>query len=103
MNWNPFKPFGRERTEVADILERVLAGSMDCREWDDFISIPMKGAPELDSVRSACEALADQEKIEESGTMSHSESARERIRALLSKLKENSNRSLQPTPPSRRV
>jgi hypothetical protein len=37
MNWNPFKPFGRERTEVADILERVLTGSMDCREWDDFI------------------------------------------------------------------
>jgi hypothetical protein len=54
MNWNPFKPFGRERTEVADILERVLAGSMDCREWDDFISIPMKGAPELERFNFLC-------------------------------------------------
>jgi hypothetical protein len=25
MNWNPFKPFGRERTEVADILETGFA------------------------------------------------------------------------------
>jgi hypothetical protein len=100
--WNPFKPFSREKAEVADILKSVLAGTMDCRDWDDFISIPIKGVPELDRVRAACEALADQEKIEESGMMSHSDPAREKIRTLLSGLKEDSNQKSQPTPTSRR-
>ena len=65
--WNPFKPFGRDKADVIRILEGVLDGSLDCREWDSFLRIPMKGTPELEQVRIACEALEEEESMNEEG------------------------------------
>ena len=86
--WNPFKPFGRERADVGRILEGILDGSLDCRVWDSFLRIPMKGTPELEQVRIACEALEGEESMDEKGTIKHSERARAEIQRLLAALKE---------------
>jgi hypothetical protein len=96
--WNPFKPFGRGRTDVIQILEAVLARRLDCREWDSFLRIPMKGTPDLEAVRVACEALESEEKIEDNGTMWHTAPAQAKIRDLLQGLKEDPNQSREPMP-----
>jgi len=90
--WNPFKPFGREKAEVVCILEGVIAGTLDCRYWDTFLNVPMRGTPDLEAVRVACEALEDEEIMDASGTITHTESGRNKIQSLLRDLKEGSNR-----------
>lgn len=100
--WNPFRPFGRERAEVIRILEGVLDGTLDCRYWDTFLSIPMKGTPDLEEVRVVCEALESEESMDEKGIIKHSEQARAKIQTLLAALKETPNQSPDPTAPSRR-
>ena len=87
--WNPFKPFGREKTEVVRLLEGVLAGTLDCREWDAFLRIPMKGTPELDAIRVACADLESEETMDDEGTIVHSEFARQKIESLLEALTKN--------------
>jgi len=83
------KPFYRSREEVKKILERVLDGRMDCREWDAFIRIPIKGNLEMDSVRAACEELENEERIGDVGIIQHGDSARRQILELLEELKTN--------------
>lgn len=81
-----FKPFNRSSAEVTKIIEQVLAESMDCRDWDNFISIPIKGNPEMEAVRAQCEALSCDENIEPSGIIRHSEKARQELLQILLKL-----------------
>jgi hypothetical protein len=86
--WNPFKPFGRERADVARILAAVLDKSIDCREWDDFLTIPMKGTPELEAVRLACEALESEESMDENGFIIYTQKGQDELRRLLRSLEE---------------
>ena len=88
-NWNPFKPFVRSRAEVAAILESVLNGTMHCHPWDDFICIPIKGAPEMEAVRAVCEELAPLEMIGDDGMVKHTPVARQRIERLLKGLRDD--------------
>jgi hypothetical protein len=85
--WNPFKPFGREKAEVVRFIEGVLDGTLDCREWDNFLRIPMKGTPDLEAIRVACVALEPEETMDAEGTIVHSEPARQKIQSLLEVLK----------------
>ena len=82
-NWNPFKPFVRSREEVADWLHRALGGELDCRDWDAFVRVPIRGAPEMDSVRRECEALAPFETTGSDGKLSHTPEARAKLEQLL--------------------
>jgi hypothetical protein len=86
-DWNPFKPFAREPSEVAAILENALNGSLDCRMWDDFICIPIKGTPAMDRVREECESLAPDESIGTTGLMEFSGATRARLEILLSEVR----------------
>ena len=81
-----FKPFNRSSAEVIEIIEQVSSGTMDCRDWDNFISIPIKGNPEMEAVRAQCEALSGDENIEPSGIIRHSEKARQELLKILLKL-----------------
>lgn len=81
-----FKPFNRSSAEVIEIIEQVSSGTMDCRDWDNFISIPIKGNPEMEAVRAQCEALSGDENIEPSGIIRHSEKARQELLQILLKL-----------------
>jgi hypothetical protein len=45
--WNPFKPFGREKADVARFLEGVLDGTLDCREWDSSYPVKYHGPQSL--------------------------------------------------------
>lgn len=82
-----FKPFNRSSAEVIKIIEQVLDGSMDCRDWDNFISISITGNPVMESVRAKCEALSGDENIEYSGIVRHSEKARQELLQILLKLR----------------
>jgi hypothetical protein len=84
--FNMFKPFTRPRSEVIWLLETVLHGKMDCRAWDTFISIPIKGDPEMEAIRQACEDLAQEEIIENDGTLHHKPNARIKLEGVLSAL-----------------
>ena len=88
VNWNPFKPFVRSREEVADWLRRALSGTLDCRDWDTFVRVPIKGAPEMDAIRAECEALESFETTGEDGMLSHTPEARARIEQLLKRVTE---------------
>jgi hypothetical protein len=81
--WNPFKPFGRDAAEVLTILEAVVAGRLDCREWDAFLRIPMPGTPKLDEIRLACAALDSEERIGDDGLVAHTPSSRKAIEDLI--------------------
>ena len=81
-----FKSFNRSSAEVIEIIEQVSSGTMDCRDWDNFISIPIKGNPEMEAVRAQCEALSGDENIEPSGIIRHSEKARQELLQILLKL-----------------
>ena len=81
-----FKPFNRSTAEVIKIIEHVLNGTMDCRDWDNFISISIKGNLEMEKVRAKCEALSSHENIEPSGIIHHSETARQELLQILLKL-----------------
>jgi hypothetical protein len=86
--WNPFKPFGRERSDVMRILAAVLDKSIDCREWDNFLNIPMKGTPELEEVRLACEALESEESMDENGVIIYTQKGQDELRRLLRSLEQ---------------
>ena len=81
--WNPFKPFVRSRTEVAWYLERAVNETLDCRDWDTFLSIPIKGSPEMEAIRAECESLTPQETIGDSGTISFTPEAHRVLQRLL--------------------
>ena len=81
--WNPFKPFGREESEVVRFLKEVLEGTIDPREWGNFLDIPMKGTPNLEAIRLACEALRGEESIEESGVIAYTQAGRDKLQSLL--------------------
>ena len=81
-----FKSFNRSSAEVIEIIEQVSSGTMDCRDWDNFISIPIKGNPEMEAVRAQCEALSGDENIEPSGIIRHSEKTRQELLQILLKL-----------------
>ena len=85
--WNPLKPFGRERAEVIRILQEMLGGTLDCREWDSFLRIPMKGTPDLEAIRLSCNELSDQESMDQNGFIKHSKEARAKIQDHLDSLK----------------
>ena len=53
------KPANRTADEVARYLWNEAQGRSNCRDWDDFVSIPIAD-PDLDAIR------------EEAATMSHS-------------------------------
>ena len=80
------KPYSLSTQEVSNILEQVLAGNMDCRDWDNFISIPIRGNPDMEAVRAKCEALSSFEHIEPSGIISHSKTARTVLSQMLKEL-----------------
>ena len=86
--WNPFKPFGRDVSDVVRILEGVLDMTLDCREWDDFLKISMKGTPELETIRLACEALQNEESMDENGVIVYTPKGREKLQNLLASLKQ---------------
>lgn len=48
-----------ERAELADVIERFVSGDCGLREWDDFISISVKGDGEAESLRLEAAATAD--------------------------------------------
>jgi hypothetical protein len=81
--WNPFKPFVRTRQEVASYLERAVNETIDCRHWDDFLRIPIRGAPEMEAIRAKCESLASHETIREDGGISFNPEARRELQRLL--------------------
>lgn len=81
------KPFVRSRSEVAEWLERVLSGTLDCRAWDSFVRVPIKGDPEMDAIRVECEALEPHETIAHDGTIRHTPKAREALQTLLKRLR----------------
>jgi len=85
--WNPFKPFGREVADVIATLDAVVAGRLDCREWDAFVRIPMPGTPELDEVRVTCAALAPEERIGDDGIVRHTEQGRNAIEQIIRRIK----------------
>jgi len=87
--WNPFLPFGREKADVVRILEGILAGSLDCREWGNFVDIPMKGTPDLEEIRKACQALEAEESMDNDGRILHTERARAELQRLLDGLRKN--------------
>jgi hypothetical protein len=93
--WNPLKPFGREKSDAIRLLEGALAGTLDCREWDSFLRIPMKGTPDLENVRLACVSLETAEAMSEDGKISYHEPARAEIQGMLQKLKTEPNQALQ--------
>lgn len=70
------------------ILEGVLDMTLDCREWDDFIKIPMKGTPELEKIRLACETLESEESIDANGVTIYTQKGREKLQSLLASLKQ---------------
>jgi len=60
---------------------------MHCHPWDDFICIPIKGAPAMEAIRAACEELAPLEVIGDDGMMSHTPEGRRKIEQLLAKVR----------------
>jgi hypothetical protein len=81
--WNPFKPFGREDAEVVRFLRELLDGTIDPRAWGDFLDIPMKGTPELEAVRLACNALEGEESMDENGVIIYTPMGRDKLQSLL--------------------
>ena len=81
-----FKPYSLSSEQVTQMIEQVLAGTMGCRDWDNFISIPIKGNLEMEKIRAKCEALSDQEHIESSGNISHSKLAQLELLEILKEL-----------------
>jgi hypothetical protein len=59
------KPVARTRGEVADLIERFLAGEDTTVEWDEFICVPIADA-ELERIRQRCADLegAAEEEVE---------------------------------------
>ncbi len=49
----------RSRREVADIIENFLNGRSGERDWDDFISVPIRDE-ELNQIRLRCAALPEE-------------------------------------------
>ena len=86
--WNPFRPGARSKAEVVRILESAINGTLDCQEWDNFINIPMKGDPQMEAVRLACEALQAAESIGADGAIAHTLEARSQLQRLLAGLKQ---------------
>lgn len=82
-SWNPFKPFGREVADVAKILAAVLDQTIDCREWGNFLDIPMKGTPELEAIRLACNALNKEESMDENSVIIYTQKGRDKLQSLL--------------------
>ncbi len=56
------KPLARTRQEMADLMERSLAGDDDA--WDELISVPIADA-ELDAIRKQCLNLNTTSEIQE--------------------------------------
>lgn len=84
----PFlKPFTRSRNEVLSILEAVVDRRMDCRDWDNFISIPIKGNPDMEAIRVSCEGLEEEEIIGDSGLLYHKPEAKIKILVMITQLK----------------
>jgi hypothetical protein len=50
------RAIGRSRGEVADTLERFVAGICSRWDWDDFCATPMID-PQLDAIRLRCAGL----------------------------------------------
>ena len=85
--WSLLESYNLSPEQVSITLERVLGGNMDCREWDNFISIPIKGNPDMEAVRAKCQALSAEEHIDPSGIISHSVNARLELVQILQGLK----------------
>jgi len=81
-----FKPYKLSLQQVANIIEEVLTGSMDCRNWDNFICIPINGNADMEKIRAKCEALSYLETIEPSGKIQHAEPARLELLKILVEL-----------------
>jgi hypothetical protein len=47
------------REEIANLILRFLAGSVEPYEWDDFISVP-QADPDLEAVRRTCVSLREE-------------------------------------------
>jgi len=86
-DWNPFKPFVRSREEVAWFLESALNGTLNSRDWDTFLRIPIKGAPDMEAIRAECERLEPLETTGKDGILCHTAEAQEVIRRLLERIK----------------
>ena len=85
--WNPFRPFGREQSEVERALTEVLDGVIDPREWGNFLDIPMKGTPSLEAIRKRCVALASEESMDAHGKIVYTPEAREVLASLRDQLR----------------
>ena len=64
-------------------LKEVLDGTIDPREWGNFLDIPMKGTPNLEAVRLACEALESEESLGENGVITYTQVGRDKLLCLL--------------------
>ena len=82
-------------------LDTVLHGHMDCRQWDTFMSIPIKGDPKMEEVRQACEQLVSEEIIENDGRLYHQAGAKDKLERILSALKNNEPRTTPSDSPSK--
>ena len=88
MTWKLFRPFVRSRADVAEWLQRALSGRLDCRDWDTFVRVPIKGDLEMDAIRAECEALTPFETTGNDGMLSHTPEARAKLQQLLQRVSE---------------
>ena len=71
---------------MVKILNAVLDQTIDCREWGNFLDIPMKGTPELEAIRLACETLYEEESMDENDVIVFTKKGREKLKSLLRSL-----------------
>ena len=57
---------------------------MDCRQWDAFVRIPIKGDPKMDAMRRACVELESEEIMEKDGRLYHKPEAKAKLEKILS-------------------
>ena len=83
------KPLDRSKSEVINTLCAAEQGRMDSRDWDNFVSIPIRDAA-LERVRNICydELWMGYTPTEEEfdGQWFANPSARERLRSLIASL-----------------
>jgi hypothetical protein len=61
LNWLTARTYRPTKTDVLNVLDSVLSGTVSYLAWDTFICVPMRHDRELETVRAQCSAL-DQDK-----------------------------------------
>ena len=54
LNWLKARTYKPSREEIADVLTKVLSGTMNWYEWDEFTCVPLRHDALLEQIRQAC-------------------------------------------------